>query len=250
MKYYHHFQDDSYDFIIGHAPYMANGCLNLKEMYRVKNEFPKTILVFHGLPKEEKGDVDNDVLLDWLNEYDVVFSLGKSIEDELLSYIGALEAETRPIHKMYLPLYPLELFALKPENVPGKVRGTQNVSMMSEEIKDLDINGLDFPLSVTAAAGASNYIKFNDGVKIKLSVLTVNEQEKLKWKETFEEVLRKQNPNETGLSFQTEDPSTLDKVKMHLRKSNLFLLPLKQNSPLFWYRSPVSHCSWSSSPDF
>ena len=26
---------------------------------------------------------------------------------------------------------------------------------------------------------------------------------------------------------------TIDKMKIHLRKSNLFLLPLKQNSPLF-----------------
>ena len=114
VKYYRHLQDDSYDFIIGHAPYTANGCLNLKEMYKVKNESPKVILMFHGLPKDENGDIDDDVLLDWLHETDIVLSLGKTIEDELLSYIEALEPKKRPIHKMYIPLYPLELFSVKP----------------------------------------------------------------------------------------------------------------------------------------
>ena len=233
VKYYRHLQDDSYDFIIGHAPYMANGCLNLKELYEIKNESPKIILMFHGLPKYKNDDIDDDVLLDWLKEADIVFSLGKTMEDELMSYIEASESEDRPIHKMYVPLYPLELFAVKPENVQGKVRGTQNVSLMSGEIKDLDINSLDFPLAVTAAAGASDYIQFNDGLKIKLSLLAANEEDKDEWKKTFEDILRKRNLNDTGLSFKTEAPSTLDKLKINMRKSNLFLLPLKQDSPLF-----------------
>ena len=50
--------------------------------------------------------------------------------------------------------------------------------MMSGEIKDLDINGLDFPLAVTAAAGASDHIELTDGVKIKLSLLIPNEDDK------------------------------------------------------------------------
>ena len=45
--------------------------------------------------------------------------------------------------------------------------------------------------------------------------------------------IQKRTLDDTSLSFQTEAPSTLDKMKIHLRKSNLFLLPLKQNSPLF-----------------
>ena len=229
--YYRHLQDESYDFIIGHAPYLANGCLNLKDLYTVKIESPKTILMFHGFPKDENGDIDDDILLDWLTEADIVFSLGKTVEDELLSYIEALEPEKRPIYKIYIPSYPLELFAVNPDNVQHKVRGTQNVSMMTGEIKE--INGLDFPLAVTAAAKASDYIQFNDGVKIKLSLLMANEDDKDKWKETFEKVLRKRNMKDTGLSFQTETSSTLDKIKIHMRKSHLFLLLLKQDSPLF-----------------
>ena len=105
--------------------------------------------------------------------------------------------------------------------------------MMSGEVKVLDINGFDFPLAVTATVGASDYIQFNDGVKIKLSLLMANEDDKDKWKKTFEDILQKRNLKDTGLSFQTEAPSTLDKMKIHMRRSHLFLLPLKQDSPLF-----------------
>ena len=226
-------QDRNFDFIVGHIPYLANGCLNLKDFYKDKNLSPTTILMVHGLPKDENGDVDDDILLEWLDGADIVFSLGKTVEDELLSYIAALDPEKRPIHKLYFPAYPLEFFGVKQDNVREKVKGTQNVCMMSGEIKVLDINGLDFPLAVTAAAGASDYIQFNDGIKIKLSLLAANEEDRDEWKKHFKDVLLERNLNDTGLSFQTETPLTIDKMKIHLRKSNLFLLPLKVDSPLF-----------------
>ena len=54
----------------------SEGCLQKQK------KAPKTILLFHTLPKDENGDVDNDMLIDWLTEADIVFSLGKTIEDE------------------------------------------------------------------------------------------------------------------------------------------------------------------------
>ena len=232
--YYRHLlQDQNYDFIVGHVPYLTNGCLNLKDFYQDKNHSPTIILMVHGIPKAENGDVDDDVLLEWLNEADVVFSIGKAVEGEILSYITALDPEKRPIHKLYFPSYPFELFAVKEDVIQEKAKGTQNVCVMSGEIKDLDINGLDFPLAVTATAGASDYIQFNDGVKIRLSLLAANEDEKDEWKKTFEDILHKRNLKDTGLSFQTEAPLTIDKMKIYLRKSHLFLLPLKVDSPLF-----------------
>ena len=212
---------------------MANGCLNLKELYKVKKESPKIILMFHALPKDENSDVDDEILLDWLEQAEVVFSIGKAAEDELRPYILALDSKTRPIHKLYFPSYPLELFDLKQDSAETQIRGTQNVSMMSGEMKDLDISGLDFPLAVTATAAASEYIHFNDRLKTKLSLLMADEEDKHKWKETFEEVLQRRNLNDTGLSFQAEAPASLNKMKVQLRKSNLFLLPLKSDSPLF-----------------
>ena len=189
--------------------------------------------MFHALPKDENGDVDDEMLMDWLKEADVAFTLGKAVEDDLLPYIAALEPDQKPIHKMYLPSYPLELFDIKQNKAESKIRGTQNVTMMSGEIKDLDINGIDFPLAVTATAGASYYIQFNDGVKTKLSLLAATEQDKEKWKRNFVEVLHRRNLNDRGLIFQVEGPSTFDKMKVYMRKSNLFLLPLKYDSPFF-----------------
>ena len=189
--------------------------------------------MFHALPKDENGDIDDEMLLEWLQEAEVVFSIGKAVEDELRPYILASDPKTRPIHKMYFPSYPLELFKLKHDVADVKIQGTQNVTKMSGEIKDLDINGLDFPLAVTATATASEYIHFNDRVKAKLSLLMADGEEKPKWKETFEEVIQRRNLNNAGLSFQAEAPVSLDKMKVHLRKSNLFLLPLKSDSPLF-----------------
>ena len=155
------------------------------------------------------------------------------MENELLPYIAALDPEKRPIYKMYIPSYPLELFSLKQESVQSQVRGTQNVSMMSGEIRDLKINGLDFPLAVAATAQASKHIRDFDEVRINLSLLVAEDEEKLVWKEGFGEVLRRRNLNNTGLSLQAEAPLTVDKMKIVMRKSNLFLLPLKQDSPLF-----------------
>ena len=228
--YYHHLvQDKSYDFIIGHAPYLANGCLNLKDLCQNRQKSPKVILIVHGLPRDENGDVDDDLLLEWLNDADIVFSLGKAEEDELLPHIEALDPEKRPVHKMYIPSYPLELFALK----QASVRGTQNVCMMSGEIKDLDISGLDFSSAAMASARASEQMLELNRVRINLCLLAANEEDRAEWKESFDQELSKRNLNDTGLSFQVEAPMTIEKIKAHMRKNNLFLLPLKQNCPLF-----------------
>ena len=75
--YYRHLQDHHYDFIIGHAPYLANGCFNLKDLYRGREISPKIILMFHGLPKKENGDIDDEMLEEWLNEAAWSFPLAR-----------------------------------------------------------------------------------------------------------------------------------------------------------------------------
>ena len=72
-------QDHHYDFIIGHAPYLANGYFNLKDLYKRRYIAPKIILIFRGLPKKENGDIDDEMLEEWLTEADVVFSVGNSV---------------------------------------------------------------------------------------------------------------------------------------------------------------------------
>ena len=65
--YYRHLQDHHYDFIIGHAPYLANGCFNLKDLYKSRETPPKIILIFHGLFKKGNGDIDDEILEEWFD---------------------------------------------------------------------------------------------------------------------------------------------------------------------------------------
>ena len=233
-KYYPHLDyDKSYDFIIGHAPYMVNRCLTLKQFYRNKQESPKVILIFHALPKDVQGDIGDDLLFNWLCEADVVFSIGKPVENELLPYIAALEPEKRPTHNLYLPSIPLEFFLQKRDTVQEKVRGTQHIYMMCGDVQQSDNADMDLPVAVTSVALASQHLRDFDGVRLRLSLLVANEDEKIQWKEQLEEVLRIQNLNDTGLRFQVETPKSIEQMEVHLRRSNLFLLPLKQNSPFF-----------------
>ena len=75
----------------------------MKSFYKNTKDSPKVILMFHGLPKDENGGIDDETLLDWLNEADIAFSIGKAVEDEILPYIVSLDPEKRPIHQMYIP---------------------------------------------------------------------------------------------------------------------------------------------------
>ena len=142
--YYPHLQDQKFDFVVGHAPYLANGCFNLKDIFKWRKVPPKIVLMFHGLPKDEEGEVDDEMLLESLNEADIVFSVGKAVESELADFIKAIEENKKPIHQMYIPSYPLELFHIVREGKGKEVVGTQNITMMSAEFKDLDVSGLDF----------------------------------------------------------------------------------------------------------
>ena len=154
--YYRHLPNKNFDFIIGHAPYLANGCFNLKDICEERGARPKIILIFHGLPKDEDGDIDRDIVERWLEAADIVFSVGKAAENELKHYIKGLDKDDKPIHMMYIPSYPLELFHVEREQVGEKIEGTQNITMTSEEVRDLKIAGLDFPLAVNATIGAAN----------------------------------------------------------------------------------------------
>ena len=190
--------------------------------------------MIHKLPKTTEGDTDENTLLEWLSEADIVFSVGNAVESEIFSAINSLDPEQQPIHNLYIPSYPLELFNVQRTTVEGnKVRGTQNVTMMTGEQKDLEISGLDFRLAVTSTAGASKYILDFDEVNTAFVVLTENEEDKEKWKKEFSELLEKEESKAQSLHFQTDVPETIEKLKTHMRKSNVFLLPLKKGSPLF-----------------
>ena len=225
----------TYNFIIGHVPYLANGSLNLRDMYPAAVRKPKVILFVHTFPKTNEGDdIDENALLDWLTEADVVFSVGKAVEAELLPYIGSLPAEGRPIHKLYVPSFPLELFNVQRDMLKdSKAKVNKNVMLINGERKDMEISGIDFELAVTATVAAAKHIVTFDGLKTNFIVLTQNKEDADGWKKEFTELIQKQEIKCGALHFQSDGPETLKKLNIHLRRSNLFLLPLKSDSPLF-----------------
>ena len=224
---------DNYDFIIGHVPYLANGPLNFRDLCPDSEPKPKVILMIHDLPRSSDGETDEDVLLEWLSEADVVLSVGKEVKAEVFSSIASLPCEHKPLHKSYIPGFPLELFKVSRAAVEGnKLQGTQNIMVMTTDRKDLDINGLNFPLTVASAFGASKHMLECDSVKTNLVLLIENRADKDPWKKEFSELIQKESKGRS-LHFQIDAPENLEKLKMHLRKSNLFICPLKSLSPIF-----------------
>ena len=222
------------DFIIGHVPYLANGALNLRDIYAAtgnKDNKPKVILMIHDLPRAIAKDIDEDSLLEWLSEADFIFSIGKEVNAEIFS---SLPPEKRSCYELYIPGFPLELFNVQRAVQEGnKVFGTQNVTLMTGDRKDLEINGLDFPLAVMSTAAASKHILEFDRVKSNCVLITNNKEDREQWKEGFITLIQKQEFKGRSLQFQPDAPESIEKLKTHLRKSNLFILPLKPDSPLF-----------------
>ena len=151
---------------------------------------------------------------------------------------------------MYIPSYPVELFHIVREQKGKEVVGTQNITMMSAEFKDLDVTGLDFPLAVNATIGAAEHIRDSDGVRTNLTMLAAHEDDRGQWKSARNKIFGSTNVQNASLSFQVEIPTDINKVKLYLKRSSLFLPSLEVRFSTFWYRSLGSDCSWSSSPRF
>ena len=200
-----------YDFIIGHAPNLAIGCLTLKDLYKEAGHKSKVILLLHELPQN-----DTEKLNEWFSETDVVFSMMTSIDEN----ISHLPYEARD-HKIYFPGYPVELFNLN-LNRPKRKEDVQKLAMMTLEKKDLKVNGLDFSLAVKSMWK----VKQRTNSKVNLTMLTEKEDETSVWEAEFEHAFWSKPKD---MTFECNTMQNLDKLK----ESDLFLLPMKLHSPLF-----------------
>ena len=105
----------------------------------------------------------------------------------------------------------LELFNINRKAVAGnKLKGTQNITMMTGDRKDLDVNGLDFPLAVASAFGASKHILKFDSVKTNFVLLNNNKEDKEEWRKEFLELIEKELFKGRSLNFQLDAPETLE----------------------------------------
>ncbi len=217
----------NYDVIVGHAPYIANGCLNLREFCRERGTQPRVTLIFHGLPKDGEY-VDDNKLFDWLENADHLFSVGQSMYMEVDSYI----AGPKPSHGVYIPAFPVELFQVQKRVRETKATTTQNVVMMTGEGNDMRVCGLDFPKAVRSTLECAQRMRECEGVRMNLNLLTA-EPVSDAWREEFHKVSESTDYKQAGLTFKCTSPEDLRSVKSQMQRSHLFLLPLEPASPLF-----------------
>ena len=188
--------------------------------------------MIHALPKNKEGHVDEELIFDWLKESDVVFSIGKHVESEVIPYVNGLEDSKKPVHRIYLPAHPLEFFDIQREIKEKKVHGTQNISMMTAEAHDLEVSGLDFPLAVSSIAAASEHIKNFDDVRTNLLMMVGRQEDTKLWKENFDKIAEEKKFS-AALSFHSSVSENITKVKTDLRRSNLFVFPTNPDSPVY-----------------
>ena len=232
-SYYNHLTTkQKFDFIIGHGPHLVNGCFTLKDSYTERKHQAKVILMVHSLPRVA-DQVDCETLEGWLEEADTVFSVGKAVQSELQPYINGLDQEQRPLHKLYVPGFPVELLGIMQEPRGNTVQGTQYISMMTGEPRELDIPGLDFRLAVSACAKASEHIRTTDDARVKLALLGMKEEHGTEFRSWFSEINRDQGIQISRLSFECPPAENVDRIKRQLKRSNLFIQPLVSDSILF-----------------
>ena len=235
-KYYQHvIMDTKFDFIIGHVPYVADGILNLKDHYEKHGHKPTVILVVHAMPKTEKGEEDEDRLEEWLQEADLILSVGGNVWMRVNTYVKA--ADITVDHELYLPGVLTDV--TRGESPKRRLSGEQNILIMVSDGEDVDNSGLDFEMAVVSSAQASQNILLSEGstlsrqLSINLKLVGTNEDNKAAWEENFNKVKEKHNILTRSPSFKFCVPRKPEKLRPHINRAAVVVLPLKQDTTLF-----------------
>ena len=237
-NYYRHLVlQTSFDFIIGHIPYTANGALNLQDLCKELGQSPKVILVAHTLPRTPLAAVDMRSMNAWLRDADIVLSVGHGVEAEITPYIDDMDPADRPVHKLYIPQYSPELLTVIREQ--KELRGKQIITLMTTERKDLLISGTDSELAIAAAARAADNIIGLEGydyarqIRMEMLILAPNKQERHLWERSFHEIKARQPTQYQNMTFNFHVLQDITELKRALKKTSVLLLPLNSGSPSF-----------------
>ena len=238
LYYQHLVFETKYDYIIGHLPYLADGCLNLKDMsLRIYDESPKVILVVHDVPRTQEGDIDEENLTSWLSEADVILSLGHKVEEEMESYIDSyLPAKQSLEHKLYLTGFPLDFFNMEEKK---RLKGEQNILLMAPAMENLARSGIDSELAVVSSAEAARNIVLSEGsdlskqLRFNLNVVSSQKEEKVSWEINYNEIKEKHKIEDKAASFKYCAPSDIKSFEPHLKRAAVLMSPLKQESSQF-----------------
>ena len=219
--YYHHlFDEDSYHFIVGHAPMMAHGAVNLKNVCK-GNKAPKVVLVIHGLPKTEEGFLNSKLLLSWIKNTDIVFSIGEVDKNVLKRYTYGMQYET------YIPIYKFD----SAEITSAEEGKRHQITILNG--RELGYTYIDLKLAVDAADKAAEQIqRVRKSGKAKISVQILSGVEKIQddhdtGTHTF------QVRNKDSLSITYFQPEDIETLMVRMMGTDLLLLPLEEKYPVF-----------------
>ena len=207
--------DIKYDFIIGHIPHIANGCLNLREACMQRRHCPKVIFIVHDIPRHENGETNDEQLREWLFEANVVFSMTKSVEQK----ITQMGVSDHAVHKVYIPGHPVEFFKINRDETE-KLRDPREILMITKERKSLEVKGLDLQLAVNSLAEASQ----RTHASISLTMRTEKIDDMKEWDKV---------PKSRHVTFRCEAVENTEVIVYHFKKADLFMAPFQVPSPLF-----------------
>ena len=99
----------------------------------------------HTLPKTENGNIDKQLLCNWMKGTDVVFSIGETESKKLKRFVYG------KLHHVYIPLYPIEY------NIKPGTHEFQKVTLVVGK-KDTGYNGIHVKLEIAGVARAVEQI--------------------------------------------------------------------------------------------
>ena len=242
VAYYRHLvRENKHNFIIGNMPYLVDGCFNLRDHSEESHQghSPKVILIAHALPLTEDGDVNEEKLTEWLEDADLVFSVGDNMFMKIDCHVESHDIDIK--HKLYLPGFPLDFFQIEPNPRKTTLVGEQSILMMTSEV--------DFELAVLATSQVSDNIMFSEGsdlsrqLSFSLKVLASREEEKAVWEKMFVDIKERNQIEARAPVFKFQTPDDIKKLIPHLKRGTLLILPLKPNSSLYGLEALVAMAS-------
>ncbi len=230
-------QSQNIDIVIGHIPYLADSPLIIKELCQEHGSAPQIGLVIHSFPQTEDGDIDESLLIEWLKAADFVLSVGHGIQLEVSEYLKEIEESSRPQHDIYIPGCDLDLFRINRSPREEPIKGTQRVTVITGEKKNMSIKGLDFKLAVASTARATVKIlqqsQARNRVSVNLCVTGTDQQEKSVWEENFANVISDESKDDNRLNFVFSTMQDKEEFRKVLQRASLCVLPLRKESTLF-----------------
>ena len=217
--------ENSYNFIITHAPLLSYGATNLKVICKRRHS-TKVILMVHSLPRTEQGHLDKGLLCSWISGADIVVEVGATESNVLKRFIHG------KIHKVYIPLYPLKPAARLPKHKHKKVS-------LPVGTKEKGYNGTHLKLAIAAIAGAVDQMSSKDETLEIETVLMGDESvDEGDMKAFFYRTIDEQGICQDIMRFsflpsQEKGGSESRTLKTCMMESALFLLPLRKNYSVF-----------------